>query len=116
MSFVRTVWPTIVELPGFRRDVEGIFDEADCGALGTYLARQPLCGDLIPGCKGLRKVRWSAGQKGKRGGARVIYYYRMPDETLFLLAAYAKNEKDDLSTMKKRELVLILEALASAGK
>ncbi len=116
MSFVRTIWPTIIELPGFVRDVAGVLSEAECMALGVYLAKQPQCGDLIPGGKGLRKVRWTARQKGKRGGARVIYFYRMADETIFLMAAYAKSEREDMTPDKKRELVEIAEALATNGK
>ena len=83
MPFVRTVWPTIIELPGFVRDVAGVLSPAECMELGVYLAKQPQCGDVIPGGKGLRKVRWMARQRGKRGGARVIYFYRMPDESIF---------------------------------
>ncbi|MDB5545994.1 MAG: addiction module toxin RelE [Hyphomicrobiales bacterium] len=116
MSFVRTVWPTIIELPGFVRDVAGVLNSAECMELGVYLARQPQCGDVIPGGKGLRKVRWMARQRGKRGGARVIYFYRMPDDTIFLMAAYAKSEREDMTPDKKRELVAMAEALATGGK
>jgi hypothetical protein len=73
MPFFKTVWPTVVELPGFKQDVSGVLTELECLELAVYLARQPNCGDLIPGGKGLRKMRWRARQKGKRGGARIIY-------------------------------------------
>lgn len=116
MPYFQTVWPTIVELPGFKRDIDGVLSEADCTELGIYLARQPNCGDLIPGGRGLRKLRWAARQKGKRGGARVIYFYRMSDETIFLLAAYAKSESADLTPDKKRELATIADALAEDSK
>jgi hypothetical protein len=111
MAFVRSVWPTVIELPGFLRDVDGVLSEVECHALGTYLAKQPMCGDLIPGGKGLRKVRWKSGGKGKRGGARIIYFYWTPDEEIFLLAAYAKSEQVDLGAEQKRELVAIVDAI-----
>ena len=111
MAFVRNVWPTVIELPGFLRDVDGVLNEAECQALGTYLAKQPLCGDLIPGGKGLRKVRWMSGAKGKRGGARVIYFYWTADEEIFLLAAYAKSERQDLGPEQKRELIRIIDTI-----
>jgi hypothetical protein len=114
MPFFKTVWPTVVELPGFKQDVSGVLTELECLELAVYLARQPNCGDLIPGGKGLRKMRWRARQKGKRGGARIIYFYRMPDETLFLLAAYAKSDAEDLTPNKKRELIDLAEALSAA--
>ena len=113
MAFFRTVWPTVVETPGFKQDVSGVLTEAERLELAVHLARQPNCGDLIPGGRGLRKVRWKARQRGKRGGARVIYLYWLSDETLFLLAAYAKADREDLSPEKKRELVAIAEAISA---
>ena len=113
MAFVRRVWPTIIELPGFLRDVAGLLSEAECQSLGTYLAKQPLCGVLIPGGKGLRKVRWMSGSKGKRGGARIIYFFWTPDEEIFLLAAYGKSEKQDLGHEQKRELIRIVDVITA---
>lgn len=46
--------------------------------IGNYkntLLQSPELGDVIQGADGLRKVRVTAKGKGKRGGARVIYYY-----------------------------------------
>jgi len=51
----------------------------------------------------LRKVRVGRSGKGKRGGARVIYYFYNEDFPLLLMAIYAKNEKADLSARDKRE-------------
>lgn len=51
---------------------------------------------------GVRKIRWAAGGKGKRGGARVIYYFRDLNIPVFLLAVYKKGEKLNL-TMSERE-------------
>ena len=64
----------------------------------------PEMGEVIPGTKGLRKLRWSLGQKGKRGGSRVIYYYYLPENLILLLAAYAKNRQEDLDAAEKKVL------------
>ena len=56
-------------------------------------------------------MRWKSGGKGKRGGARIIYFYWTPDEEIFLLAAYAKSEQVDLGAEQKRELVAIVDAI-----
>lgn len=49
------------------------------------------------GSGGLRKIRWSESGRGKRGGARVIYYWARADGVILMLMAYAKNEMADLT-------------------
>lgn len=61
------------------------------------LLLRPETGDLIPQSGGLRKIRWRISGKGKRGGLRVIYYWDAPDDTFFMLAAYKKSKKEDLT-------------------
>jgi hypothetical protein len=56
-----------------------------------YVALFPEAGDLIPETGGLRKLRWTAKGKGKRGGSRVIYYFHNLDVPLFLMAIFAKE-------------------------
>jgi hypothetical protein len=46
---------------------------------------------------------------GKRGGARVIYYYFTSESEIALLLAYAKNEAEDLTTAQKKILRQIIE-------
>jgi hypothetical protein len=46
-------------------------------------------------------VRVGFGGRGKRGGARVIYLFGGDDVPVFLLAAFAKNEKDDLTAVER---------------
>jgi hypothetical protein len=72
-------------------------DEEKRGALVDYLARNPMAGDLIPGTGGVRKLRWALEGRGKRGGARVVYYYHSAAMPIFALTAYAKNERADIS-------------------
>ena len=54
-------------------------------------------GDCIP-----------VGNKGKRGGSRLIYYYHLPDSVVLLLSAYAKSQQEDLDTAEKRILKSVL--------
>jgi hypothetical protein len=63
----------------------------------VWLANNPLSGDVIPGTRGLRKVRWSRPGMGKRGGARVIYYNLLDRGRIWLLMAYTKAKYDNLS-------------------
>jgi mRNA-degrading endonuclease RelE of RelBE toxin-antitoxin system len=69
----------------------------------------PAAGDLIKGSGGLRKIRWRSATGGKRGGIRVIYYWYVSDSEIFLLLAYGKNEKADLSPKEVKILRTLVE-------
>ena len=68
--------------------------------LQNHLLENPNAGDVIRGGSGLRKVRWAATGRGKRGGARVIYFRYVPGDRIYLILGYVKNEQDDLSTQQ----------------
>ena len=93
---------TVVEMPMFLRQAESIWDEMERQALVDFMARNPEAGDLIPGTGGVRKVRWGRAGSGKRGGARVIYFYHHPDAPLFLVMAYAKARREDMTPDEKK--------------
>ncbi len=63
----------------------------------SYLSANPTAGDLISGTGGVRKLRWGLEGRGKRGGARIIHFFHNADLPLFILTAFAKNERVDLS-------------------
>lgn len=71
--------------------------DEDCATLIDHLAHNPKAGDLIPGTGGVRKLRWQLAGRGKRSGARVIYFFHSVNLPLFALTAYAKNERENLS-------------------
>jgi hypothetical protein len=89
---------TIVETEIFKRYAESIWRDDERQEFIAWLAANPLVGDVIPGCGGLRKVRWSRGGMGKRGGTRVIYYNALSEGCIWLLIAYAKAKFDNLPT------------------
>jgi hypothetical protein len=86
-----------IETPVFRSRAAKLLDEDALAALQTLLMLRPEAGDIIPGSGGVRKVRVPAKGKGTRGGGRVIYYWTQADGQIFLLFAYAKNERTDLT-------------------
>jgi hypothetical protein len=65
------------------------------------VAAEPGCGVVVPGGKSIREVRVGFGRRGKRGGARVLYIFGGNDLPIFLLAAFAKSEKDDLTAPER---------------
>jgi hypothetical protein len=93
----RPVPVSVVETPEFLAAARRIMDEEERGLLVDYLARNPAAGDLVPGTGGVRKLRWALEGRGKRGGARVIFYYHSDAMPIFALTAYAKNERADIS-------------------
>jgi mRNA-degrading endonuclease RelE of RelBE toxin-antitoxin system len=88
----------------FSRQVDQAFSPEEYRALQLHLIARPDAGPVIPGTGGLRKLRWSAQGKGKRGGVRIIYFWLVAKERIYFLLLYAKNEKDDLSAEEKRLL------------
>ena len=95
---------TFIELPPFTKDVYKYLTEASYQELQLYLASYPQAGDVIPGTGGCRKLRWAAKGHGKRGGARIIYYYRSARGQIWLLTLYAKNEEANLPSHYIRSL------------
>jgi hypothetical protein len=83
---------TFVELPHFTRHVYDYLTEEAYLGLQFHLIYHPNAGDLVKGSGGCRKLRWSAEGRGKRGGVRVIYYYRRTRGEMWMLTIYAKNE------------------------
>ena len=74
----------------------------DVDALEQRIAGDPRCGAVIPGLGGIRKLHFSIGGKGKRGGGRAIYFLIIADDLAVMLFAYAKSEKEDLTAAEKK--------------
>jgi hypothetical protein len=106
----------IVELSSFIRDAKGNLSEPEIEELKSYLAGNPEAGDIIPGTGGVRKLRWAASGRGKRGGGRVIYYFHNPAMPLFLFNFFTKAEKSDLTGREKKSLSKVVEAIVASSK
>lgn len=92
---------------------EGVFTAVEREVVILAVAQNPLVGDLVPGTSGLRKLRVAARGKGKRGGARIIYYFGSPRVPVLLLAAYAKGERSDLTAAEKRLLAALVSEIVA---
>ena len=90
------------------RIVDAMSDE-EYAALQMHLSDHPDAGAMIPGCGGVRKIRWSGSGRGKRGGSRLIYYWDFGDRIL-MLYVYQKNERENLTEEQKVALKKIAEA------
>jgi hypothetical protein len=107
---------TVAELPLFTKQAEALFTEAEKAELIAFLSWNPLAGDIIPGTGGVRKLRFAASGRGKRGGARVIYYYLDDHTPLYALLAYPKNAKADLTANEKRMAAQLVDAIKAARR
>lgn len=104
----------IAELWPFRREACEIWTQEEIRDLRDYLALNPQAGDVISGTGGVRKLRWKVPGRGKRGGARIIYYFRDLNMPLYLIAVYKKTEKDTLTQAEKNQLLKLTEDLVNA--
>lgn len=99
----------IVETSVFTKQVTRLLEDEEYRLLQAVLVNRPDAGDIIPGSGGLRKIRWGVGERGKRGGVRVIYYWAVQQEKLVMLLLYPKNERDDLTKDQLKILRRIIE-------
>ena len=97
-----------VETPVFTASVRRHLDDEQYRALQLALLLRPEQGPLIPGGGGLRKIRWGAEGRGKRGGVRLIYYWAVEDHVCYMLYAYAKNEQGDLTPAQIKTLARLV--------
>lgn len=114
---VTSLLVTVVELEPFTVEAAKLWSEEERLEFIGFIAENPEAGRVIPGTGGIRKVRWSRQGIGRRGGARVIYYYHSRAIPLFLLTVYAKSHREDVSPSELKQMGrTIAELKASYGK
>ena len=85
--------------------------EAELDALQAEIATNPQAGDVIQGLKGVRKIRFAFGGRGKRGGGRCIYLVLAIADSTYLLLAYGKSKQTDLSPKQRKDILAFIEDL-----
>lgn len=93
-----------IETPVFTSVIEKLITDIEYEKLQTALINNPALGTLIPQAHGLRKLRWSLENKGKRGGIRVLYYLYLSKNQIYMIYAFAKSKQEDLSRKQLSEL------------
>lgn len=96
-----------VETRVFTAALRRHLDDEEYRALQISLLLRPAQGVLIPAGAGLRKLRWKAEGRGKRGGLRIIYYWAVADDVCLMAYLFAKNEQGDLTRAQLRELARV---------
>ena len=103
--------PEFVWMSTFERSARRLLDEIDLRELEIALIADPRAGRVMPRTGGLRKMRWAAKGKGKRGGARVIYLYLPRLETVYMILAYGKDTVEGLTEEQRAELKALANVL-----
>lgn len=107
---------SVVKTPEFLSATRKLMSDDERSLLVDCLAYNPAAGDLIPGTGGVRKLRWRLEGRGKRGGARVMYFHHDDGMPLFALTAFAKNDQVDLSRQDRNDFRKLTALLVKAFK
>lgn len=97
-----------IETPIFTKLITELIPDDSYRQIQEDIVKNPQAGDLVPGGGGVRKLRFALPGKGKRGGARLIYYWQTSKHRTYMLLAYAKAKKEDLEP----DQIAILKELA----
>ena len=104
----RALVHSVAETPVFTRRADAMLTWDERAELIATLAFNPLAGSLVPGLGGIRKLRFGAGGRGKRGAFRVIYYVATEDRPILALLIYGKNEQADITPRQRDALLAVL--------
>jgi mRNA-degrading endonuclease RelE of RelBE toxin-antitoxin system len=100
-----------IETPLFTKLIKDLLSDEEYRLLQQTVLLRPEAGDLIRGSGGLRKIRWNTPGSGKRGGLRVIYFWDVSENTIYMLLPYKKSKQEDLTP----EQLKVLRKLIKEG-
>jgi hypothetical protein len=95
---------SFIETKLFTRLVSGYLSDDEYRKLQTTLIGNPNAGDVVPGSGGVRKLRWAAAGRGKRGGYRVIYFAKMAQGVIWMLTIYPKSVAENIPSHVLRQI------------
>ena len=95
----------------YERVIRKLLSEDARSDMEAAVAAAPDAAPIIPGTGGIHKLRWRGSGRGKRGGIRAIYFWHAGPEAIYMLTAYAKAERDDLTAADRKALSKLVESI-----
>ena len=109
------MYKEFIILPEFDKQWKAMnLKDDDLRRLEDLILENPELGDVMQGTGGLRKLRFSFSDRGKSGSSRVCYINIVRKEKIFLITAYPKNVKDNLSKAERNNIKQLVEILKSS--
>lgn len=109
------MYKEFIILPEFDKQWKAMnLTDDDLRRLEDLILENPELGDIMQGTGGLRKLRFSFSDRGKSGSSRVCYINIVRKEKIFLITAYPKNVKDNLSKAERNNIKQLVEILKSS--
>ena len=100
---------TVAETATFTKQANRYWNEEERSAFIEFIAHHPDAGEIVPGSGDVRKVRWAAKGKGKRGGVRVVYFNMLDAGTIWLLLVYGKNVVENIPANVLKQVKEVIE-------
>ncbi len=104
---------TVIETAPFLKGAKALLSQTERQELVLFIGANPEAGEIIPETGGVRKVRWALAGRGKRGGARVVYYFHNARLPVFLPAAYGESEKANLTKAERNAMKRLVPLLVA---
>ena len=109
------MYKEFIILPEFDKQWKAMnLTDDDLRRLEDLILENPELGDVMQGTGCLRKLRFSFSDRGKSGSSRVCYINIVRKEKIFLITAYPKNVKDNLSKAERNNIKQLVEILKSS--
>lgn len=93
-----------IETSLFTKVIADFLTDDEYSSLQLFLTERPDAGQIIKGTRGVRKLRWSTRDRGKSGGIRVIYYWRVSEHEIWMLTAYSKSARENIPAHVLRKI------------
>ncbi len=92
----------------YERTIRKLLAEDARREMEAAIVAAPEAAPVIRGTGGIRKLRWAGSGRGKRGGIRTIYFWHASAEAVYMLTAYAKTDRDDLTSADRKALARLV--------
>ena len=95
----------------YERAIRKLVSKESQRDMEAAIAADPIGAPIIRGTGGIRKFRWPGFGRGKRGGIRTLYFYHAKVKSIYLLTAYAKANREELTAIDRKVITRLVAAI-----